>query len=340
MANYNKDIKTSTGGATAGYEDPRFAKVESEKTAALAESDKMYDGMIKDSQGDYNKLIDASKDWVDKQTALQNEQTDFAIQKIEQEKAQTHSDYIKEQSGAYTDWQKQSNQYGVDAEQKASMGMSNTGYSESSMVSMFNTYQNRVAMARETYNRAVLNYDNAMTEARLQNSSLLAEIAYNGLQEQLKLSLESMQYKNTLLEKKTTAHREISNEYYDRWRDVLNQINTENSLAEQKRQFNENLALQKEKFAWEKAQASGSSGGTVKQTSGSSKSGSSGSSKSSKKYTSGAIKRAAKGADTIKNAVTAASPVMLTKTLENFGIKNSGLVVYRTKDGKVGLKKV
>ena len=332
MANYSKDIKRVGGGSN---EDPRFAKVESEKAAALAESDKMYDGMIADSQGDYNKLIDASKDWVDKQTALQNEQTDFAIQKIEQQKDQAHSDYTKEQSGAYVDWQKQSNQYGVDAEQKASMGMSNTGYSESSMVSMYNTYQNRVATARETYNRAVLNYENAMTEARLQNSSLLAEIAYNGLQEQLKLSLESMQYKNTLLDKKTTAHREISNEYYDRWRDVLNQINTENSLAEQKRQFNENLALQREKFEYEKAKDGGS---PITKSSSGSKSGSSGSSKSGKKYSSAAIKRAAKGASTIADA--AVSPVMLTKTLENFGIKNSGLVAYRTKNGKVGLKKV
>lgn len=212
------------------YEN-KMLDLKSEEKTTISDSDKMYDDMISESTGGYDKLVDASKDYVDKQTKLQNEQTDFAIKKINQEKDQAKKDYLKEQTGAYTDWQKQSNPYGVNAEQMASMGMSDTGYSETSQVSMYNTYQNRVATARETYNKALLNYNNSITEAKLQNSSLLAEIAYQGLQDQLKLSIESMQYKNSLLTQKTTAQREIRNEYINRWKTLLDQMNTENSVV-------------------------------------------------------------------------------------------------------------
>lgn len=258
------------------YDDKRFTEVESQKSEALKDLDNTYDGMIESSQKGYNDQIQASKDWVDKQTEIQNEKTDFAIEEINQQKDQTRKDYLKEQSGAYVDWQKQSNQYGAKAEQQASMGMANSGYSESSQVSMYNTYQNRVAAARESYSRAVLNYDNAIKEAKLQNNSLLAEIAYQGLQEQLALGIEAMQYKNSLIIQKTSEKRAIDTDYYNRWKDVLSQINTENALAEQQRQFNENMAFQKEQFDWQKAQAAkASSGSSVKKSSSGSSGGSS-----------------------------------------------------------------
>lgn len=256
------------------YNDKRFTQVNNEKAVALKENETTYNNMINNSDKYYQAQIDASKDWANTQTQLQNEQTDFAIEKIEQQKDQAYKDYIKEQTGAYVDWQKQSDPYGVNAEQRASQGMANGGYAESSQVAMYTAYQNRVATARDVYNRAVLNYDNAMKDARLQNKSVLAEIAYKSLQQQLELSLQGFQYKNTLVLEKAKTKREIDNTYYSRYQDVLNQINTENALAEQKRQHDETLKFQKEQFSWQKEQAkknsvsgggsSGGSGGRVK----------------------------------------------------------------------------
>ena len=236
------------------YDDERFTQVESDKTAALSDLEQTYAGMINDSDNYYQAQIDASKEWAEKQSSLQQEQTDFAIEKIEQEKEQAKKDYTKEQSGAFVDWQKQSNQYGVNAEQMAASGMTGTGYSESSKVSMYNTYQNRVATARESYTLAVQNYNNSITEARLQNNSVLAEIAYEALQQQLELSLQGFQYKNQLILEKATRKAEIENEYYSRYQDVLQQINAENALAEEIRQYNESLALEKEQLAEEQRQ--------------------------------------------------------------------------------------
>lgn len=273
------------------YNDERFQEVESDKKEALSDLEQTYGSMISESDKYYQAQIDASKEWADKQSQLQQEKTDFAIEKVEQEKAQAKKDYLKEQSGAYVDWQKESNQYGVNAERHAVQGMQNTGYSESSQVSQYNTYQNRVATARESYNQAVLNYNNAITEARLQNNSILAEIAADALKQQLELSLQGFQYKNTLIQAKADKKMQIDSEYHSRYQDVLKQINTENALAEEVRQYNESLAMEKAQLAeeqrqfnaqmaWEKqkyadAKASsggGGSGGSSKKSSGSSSS--------------------------------------------------------------------
>ena len=236
------------------YDDQRFADVETEKKTALNEVDKTYGNMISESDDYFNRQIDEAEKWADKQTQLQNEQTDFAIKKIEQEKAQAKKDYTKEQSGAYVDWQKQSDQYGANAEQMASSGLAGSGYSESSQVSMYNTYQNRVTAAREAYSLAKQDYDNAITQAQLQNSSILAEIAYEALQKRLELSLQGFQYKNQLIIEKANKKTQLESEYYARYQDVLQQINTENALAEEVRQYNASLAQQQAQLAEQKRQ--------------------------------------------------------------------------------------
>jgi hypothetical protein len=227
------------------YEDERFTKVEEAKTEALNENEAMYQGMIDKSDGFYQAQIDASKEFAETQKDLMNQQTDFAVEQIEQQKAQAEKDYQKEQSAAYTDYQKQSNEYSVGAEQRAASGLSNTGYSESSQVAMYTAYQNRVATTKASYDKIVMNYNNDITAARLQNSSKLAELAYHTQQTQLQLALDGFQYNNQLLLDKANKKLEIDNMYYGRWKDVLSQLNQENALAEEIRQYNESLAEEK-----------------------------------------------------------------------------------------------
>lgn len=257
------------------YDDKRFAQVESDKDKALGELDKTYDGMISQSDKYFQNQIDASKEWEQKQSQLQQEKTDFTLEKIDQQKDQAKKDYLKEQSGAYTDWQKESNQYGANAEAMAAQGMQNTGFSESSQVSMYNTYQNRVASARESYNQIIMDFNNQMTEARLQNSSALAQIALESQKQRLELALQGFQYKNTLVQTKADRNTQLDSEYYGRYQDVLKQINTENAMAEEvrqynekmaeeRRQFNESMAFEREQFEYAKKKAASSGGGGSK----------------------------------------------------------------------------
>ena len=242
------------------YIDEKDVKaVNDERDTAIKDSNTAYDNMISQADKYTEQQINAVKDWEKTQTDLQNEQTDFTIQQVNQQKDQAKSDYIKEQSGAYKDWQKQSNSYGANAEAMAAQGMANSGYSESSQVSMYNSYQNRVATARETYNRAVLNYDNAITQARLANSSALAEIAYESLSKQLELSLTGFQYKNTLVLEKSRTAREISQDYWSRYKDLLSQINSQKALALDEKAYQLDLA----KFNYTKEQNSNSNTGDV-----------------------------------------------------------------------------
>jgi hypothetical protein len=228
------------------YNDPRFGKVESAKGQALTELEQTYAGMIGQSDQYYNAQIQATQDWAAKQQQLQQDRTDFAIEQINQQKEQANKDYLKEQSGAYVDWQKQSNKYGTNAEQMASAGLTGTGFAESSQVSMYNTYQNRVAAARESYNQAVLNYNNAIKDAMLQNNEALAQIAYESLQKSLELSLAGFQYKNQLILEQSNKKIELDNMYYNRYQDVLQQINHENAIKEDIRQYNETQKWQTE----------------------------------------------------------------------------------------------
>ena len=239
---------------TVNYDDDRFTQVETDKKAAINEVNNTYNEMINSTDKYYQDQIKAAQDYAQTQSDLQNQNTQFTIDTINQNKQQAEKDYKKEQSGAYVDWQKQSDQFGANAEQQAMQGLSNTGFSESSQVSMYNQYQSRVATAREGFNKAVLNYDNSIKEAQLANSSKLAEIAFNALQTQLELSLQGFQYKNQLLLDQMNKKQELENTYYSRYQDVLNQINTENSMAEQIRQYNESMAMEREQFAESKRQ--------------------------------------------------------------------------------------
>lgn len=239
--------------------DYRLTNVTNEKNSALNEMNNTYNSMINSSQQYYDNLINNSKDWTNKQQAIQQANTNWAVDKINQQKEQAEKDYIKEQKGAYTDYQKAIDEYGVNAEQRASTGMNNSGYTETAQMMAFNSYQNRYASAREDYNKAVLNYDNGIKDAMLQNSSSLAQIAYEGLQSQLELALQGFQYKNELLQTQFNNKMSIESLYETKYNNVLNQINEENRLAEERRQFNAQLAENRRQFnASQAAKASSS----------------------------------------------------------------------------------
>ncbi len=297
------------------YDDERFTNLEKEEQAAKNQSNSTYDSLINQSGKYYDNLINQSKEWADKQADIQNQQTDFAIQKIEQQKDQAAKDYTKEQKGAYQDYMKQSNAYGSNMQAAGQKGLGGSGWSETIQSGFYNTYQNRYAQARESYNESVMNYNNNIKEAQLQNSSALATIYADAQKEQLELALQSFTVIKDLKLAKQDKYLALDSEYNNRWRQVESQINTENALAEQIRQAkaeeayrqqalaeqkrqadldqayrNASLALERDKFNYQKAQDAAqasslsSGGGSSKSSSSSSKKSSS--SSSSKKSSS------------------------------------------------------
>lgn len=224
MAGYTKN---GDGSYSVNYEDERFENIKNEQQQQEIKTNQTYDDILNNSDEYYENQITATKEYEKTQTELQQAQTDNAIQLIEQQKEQAQKDYTKEQKGAYVDYMKQTKS---NAQNMANSGLSNTGFSESSIVSMYNQYQNRVGTAKESLNQTIMNYNNGIQQAILANNEKLAEIAFNSLQTQNQLNQQAFEYKNTIILQKEQALQDINDMYYARYQDVLGQINNEIEL--------------------------------------------------------------------------------------------------------------
>lgn len=250
--------------------DPNNEKlldVESKGQTALDESNAAYDSAITNNTTTQTELLNKIDANTAEQKAAQQQQSDLAIQKIEQNKEWAKQDYQKEQRGAYVDWQKQSDPYGVNAEQMAASGLANTGYAESSQVAMYTAYQNRIATAREAYTRAVVSYDTAIAEAKATNSVALAEIASKALEASLNIAVQFAMQNNSLLVQKANQAATIRQNTFSNYMSVYNQLQDEaqhnESMAEQKRQFNASLAEEQRQFNIEAGLTSGDDGSAI-----------------------------------------------------------------------------
>lgn len=196
----------------------------------------------------------------------QEAQTEFTIQKINEEKAQAQKDYLKEQKSAYGDYQRQIDPYGVNAERLAMNGLENSGYAESSQVRMYNQYQARITAARESYVKIMQDFSNQITAARLANSSTLAQIYFDAMTKRLELTTQ-FAFKNTeLLTTMATQKAAIKQQNKQNYMSVYNSILEEMKLEENARQHDETLEARNAEFEaemdyknryfeWQKAQA-------------------------------------------------------------------------------------
>lgn len=242
------------------YDDERFTQVEHEKQNELNKYNQTYDNLIAERNQFTQQQQDYVDNWKNTQTQIANDNLNHQLDLYNQEKEKAERDYQKEAKASYIDYQKEVDKYGVSRENVVANGLSNSGYAESSKVNMYNTYQNRIATARESMNTIKLEFDNAIKEAQLSNNATLAELALQQMQQKLEIALEGFNYKDTQTQNKLNWEYNINNTYYDRYKDVESQINYENEQAEAIRQYNEQMAYQKEldriaQQQWEKEYA-------------------------------------------------------------------------------------
>ena len=265
--------------ATNYENDERMQDVMERDAAALKEYESGMQAAIDQNNAGLTDINNKLTQGQQKLEASANAQTEFAIDEIERQKETAKKDYIKEQSGAYKDWQTQKDPYGANAEKMAAAGMSDTGYAESSQVSMYNQYQSRVTAARETFQRSMDNFNASITQARLQNNATLAQIAYETLVKQAEYAATFLMKNTELLTSLAQGKASMKQQSTQNYLSVL-------AMLQEEEQFNENMAFQREQFNWQKQKyAASSSGGSSGGSSSIKKS--SGSSKSSKKSSTG-----------------------------------------------------
>lgn len=160
----------------------------------------------------YANNINQQNDLLNQQSNIQTEQskanTEQVINEIEQQRKYAQQDFNKEARGAYQDYKKLTNPYGVQAENVFSNGLGNSGYSETSKLNAFNTYQNRYATVRESTDRLMEDFNNQITQAKLSGNKELAEIALNKLQTQMDNLWNQLSFDTTLTSNKVN---------YDQW---------------------------------------------------------------------------------------------------------------------------
>lgn len=170
----------------------QLEQLDEQEKAALEENERYFADQLEAAGAPYEAQKAEVDAWQDQQEELQNERTEFALDQIEQQRQEMQKSFETEQRAAFADWQKQSAQHGVAAEQMAESGMSGSGYAESSKVQMYTAYQRRLAAAKESMDKATVSFDNAMTEARMQNNAALAQIAYEAYEKQMQIVMEQM----------------------------------------------------------------------------------------------------------------------------------------------------
>lgn len=235
-------------GEIIDYNDQRLTDVERESAQRKQDVTNNFNQMINERDAYTQQQQQNVENWAQQQTELQQAKTDQTINKINQSKEQGAKDYTREQKGAYTDYMKQSNQYGANAEMLARQGLSNSGYSESSQVSMWNAYQNRYATARESYQKAVTDWDNMIKDAEISNNETLANIAQQKLEQSLQLALEGFEYKNNLTIQRDSRIDEIENYYNNKYNQVLEQINREYEYEQQQKEYEKEYELKMKEF--------------------------------------------------------------------------------------------
>lgn len=123
-------------------------------------------------------------DYLDKQQQLNDKIVDTGVQKMQSqidfEKQQYEQEAQKQAKALYTNYQKEQNAYGANAEALASQGLANSGYAESSRVNLYNNYQNNVTnlMNEMSRQKAVLDQqmNQAYFDADIQKAQNLATI--------------------------------------------------------------------------------------------------------------------------------------------------------------------
>lgn len=128
-------------------------------------------GAVEKYNADYNEIL--------------NQQDEYLVSRREQQKTQAGQAYTQEKSAAYADYQKQVDPYGVQAEQMAQSGLTGSGYAESLKTQAYVAYQNRQAIAYKSYQDALVSFNNAFTEAKMQNDATRAALAFQTYQMQL-----------------------------------------------------------------------------------------------------------------------------------------------------------
>lgn len=126
-----------------------------------------------------NQVNDLYDEQLKQQQNIINTSTQQTIDEIERNKKKTDEEVAKTNKALYTDYQKQINPYGVNAENLVEQGLGGSGLAETTKANYYNTYQNARTEAKNNANTIKADFDAQIAKAR-QNGDL--QMAQSALQ--------------------------------------------------------------------------------------------------------------------------------------------------------------
>ena len=238
--------------------DERLTNIEAQKQAQLQKSDALYNNILNDIGNLYQQQQNYANQYETTQNNALDKQLEFNTNLIEQQKQVARENAHTEQNKARNEYNAFINPYGNQAERLASQGLANSGVSETAALGGYNAYQNRVATANKVMQDAITQYDNDINQARLNNDVAKAQNALEKLKMQLSYSESYYNKKADTMQNQFNTGRNIDTDYYNRYQTEYNNIQNEKArqeairqweteMAEKQRQYNENMAYQKER---------------------------------------------------------------------------------------------
>lgn len=230
-------------------EDERLAQIEKAKLEAINQSNNTYNQMNQDNKTMLDQNINYAEQFEKTQNETLNKQLDFYKQNIEQQKKNAQQNYETEAKKAQNDFVAYSNPYGYNAETMASKGQLQSGISQTAQLGSYNAYQNRLATANKAMNDAFTQYDLDMNEAIINNDVQKAQNALAKLEMILGFQQNFYDAKNQINQNQLSNNQNLNSDYYGRYMDMINQINSEKEREEAIRQFEAQMAYKKEQDA-------------------------------------------------------------------------------------------
>ena len=129
-----------------------------------------------------NQLYDNQ---MEQQRNIINTSTQQAIDEIERNKKKAQEDALKTNRALYTDYQKQINPYGVNAEALAEQGLNKSGLAETTKANYYNTYQNARTEAQNNANTIKADFDAQIARARQNGDLQYAQAALQMYQQKI-----------------------------------------------------------------------------------------------------------------------------------------------------------
>lgn len=176
-----------------------------------------------------------------KQNELINQQTQMQVDEINREKEKLQKETSKTNQGLYTQWQKQSNQYGAGMEQLAQQGLNNSGYAETTKTALYNTYQKSVTDTLNNSRDIYADYNFKIQQAR-QNGSI----------QQAQSALDLYAQKLQLLTQNYELRQNREQYLYQQERDRVSDAQWQRTFDEQMRQNELENQYRQQQFDYQK----------------------------------------------------------------------------------------